>query len=260
MKIEKEYIVGIIGGLIGGALAYVGLQAISKRFDKEKKSNSIGMANEILPPNAQNIITFSMKNSTGSAQKITIFNGYSLVPIQMQNPNISISSTPSLEYFIKTLQKEPKQLDRVVVICGKSGFEGIDGYSYLAPPMPAPAPPVPAPMPAPVPPLAPAPAIPLAPPVPPPIPAVAPVIPNPDDNKCQQQIEQPFLVEYKDANGQAQSAPIFPMVGAYQKQGNRALASMKNIVLDAQTVIKDYTVMPNTTVRMIFFWKSSKKK
>jgi len=250
MKIKKEHITGFIGGLIGGVVATIGISLLIKKFGKEIKKSGVisSLGDEILPQNAQNIISFTMRNTTGSPQKITLFNGYSLVPIQMQNPSISISSTPSLEYLIRTLATQPLQLDRVVVKCGKSSFDGMEGYSYLAlsPPVAPPKPP------------APPPPVVLAPPVPPPAPA--PVVPPASTANCQRQIEQPFTVDYKDASGQAQTVPIFPMVSAWQKQGNMALADMKNIVLDAQTVIRDYTVLPNTSVTMIFFWKETKKK
>jgi hypothetical protein len=60
-------------------------------------------------------MTFTMKNTSAAQtpQKVNLFNASSLTPIANQNPNVSISSQPDLQYFISTLQKEPKVLDRI---------------------------------------------------------------------------------------------------------------------------------------------------
>jgi hypothetical protein len=64
-----------------------------------------------------NAMTFTMQNTSPAAtpQKINLFNASSLTPVTSQNPNVSISSTPDLQYFISTIQKEPKVLDRIDV-------------------------------------------------------------------------------------------------------------------------------------------------
>jgi len=178
---QKQNLLGILS-LVGmaGLLIWV--------YRKEKKSNLIldDIGQVARPSNA---LQFTMKNTTGSPQSVTIFNGYSLKPIQQQNPNIQISSNPSLEYFIRTLSTQPKRLSRVEVRTNNAQ-QLIKGFNMLA----------------------------------------------------------------KDANGKQVRTTIFPMVSAMQVQSNIAIADLSGIVLDAQTVINRYTLMPNTSVTMIIFW------
>lgn len=97
-------------------LAFVGLSAVAVWLltRKEKKS---GFAFPDMMGGGQgaaNAMTFTMKNkSAGSAQTVNLFDATSLTPVTSQNPNVSISSTPDLQYFTQTLPTEPKTLDRV---------------------------------------------------------------------------------------------------------------------------------------------------
>lgn len=95
-------------------LAFIGASVLAVwMMMREKKSGIITTDLFGGGQGAANSLQFTMTNRSDTAQKINLFNATSLTSIYNQNPNIQITSTPDLQYFIQTLQKEPKALDRV---------------------------------------------------------------------------------------------------------------------------------------------------
>lgn len=97
MKIDKDDI-KIIAGLIGISLLYYKL--ITPKKKKEKKSSFMGS------PFGKRVL-FTIKNTTNQAQKVPLFNSYS------NTQNSSVSITPSIAEFNRTLLSDPKKIKAI---------------------------------------------------------------------------------------------------------------------------------------------------
>ncbi len=173
-----------------GVSALTAFLLTRNRTTGEKKSNLITPDLFGGGQGAANSLQFTMTNRSDSPQKITLFNANSLTSINNQNSNVSISSTPDLQYFTQTLSKQPQKLIRVDIR---------------------------------------------------------------SDNV--QQLTQTFNVQAKNANGKQVNISVLPMQSVMQVQSNFATADLNGLTLDLQTRIKNYTVLPKTSVTMIVYWQ-----
>ena len=101
---------------IWGLLTFIGVSGIALWLlsKVEIKSNFMDLPDLVGGgQGAANSLQFTMKNNTRSPQTINIFDSNSLKTISNQNPELSISSTPSLDFFIQDLHKHTKKMDRI---------------------------------------------------------------------------------------------------------------------------------------------------
>lgn len=67
------------------------------------------------------------------------------------------------------------------------------------------------------------------------------------------QAEKPMQIYCKDASGQLLSSYLYPLVSAYQAQGDMTSVQPSNYILDGQCSL-NYTVDPKKTVTLIFHY------
>ncbi len=73
------------------------------------------------------------------------------------------------------------------------------------------------------------------------------------------QINQMIRIQAKDASGNEAVKYVYPLVSAYQSQGDIATASLEGLVLSGRTKIDDYVILPNTTVSITMYFAGQLK-
>ena len=80
-------------------------------------------------------------------------------------------------------------------------------------------------------------------------------------SSSQNQLTLPVSVKTDDANGDSVTYQHFPInkVSTLQQDGNRSIIKTNHLILDGYTTFAGYNIQPNTTIKIILYYKQFKK-
>jgi hypothetical protein len=110
MEKKQKLLWRILAGL---SVAIPSIVAFVEAKRKKEKYSGLVASDIDMPGRATNMISFTLNNRTDSPQTVNLFNTNTLS--NHLNPNVHVSSTPSLSFFTKTLGKQPKMMDRMEI-------------------------------------------------------------------------------------------------------------------------------------------------